>query len=168
MTEAPIDALSLALAQMPAIALCGTSGLPSWLVTRMAKPAAPGRSRTVYLAFDADPAGDAAAAKIEGQLSLVHCARLRPQSAKGWNAMLSTQGLDSLRQMPEIARLPVKNDPNTTPAANPQKSQNTAIPYGKCSVCGGDVVLHSFESGEGWYWYECEGCGEAGTVEAKV
>lgn len=81
-TEAPLDALSLATAGFPAIALCGTSG-PSWLHI------ACGLQR-VFLALDADEAGDRAAVELEILLSPfgAQCTRLRPRDAKDWNEML--------------------------------------------------------------------------------
>lgn len=54
--EAPIDALSLAAAGVPAIALCGTA-IPRWLPSSVA-------FRRVVLAFDADKAGDEATTKV--------------------------------------------------------------------------------------------------------
>ena len=96
-TEACIDALSLAEAGLPAIALCGTSGLPAWLITRLAAAIVPGRSRTVFLAFDADQPGEDAAKRIDPQLSLVRTVRVRPHT-KDWNADLTTEGADALRR----------------------------------------------------------------------
>ena len=55
--EAPIDALSLAEAGLPTIALCGVNpGIcwPDWLPKRP-------RFRTVYFAFDTDAGGEDAA-----------------------------------------------------------------------------------------------------------
>jgi hypothetical protein len=162
-TEAPIDALSLALAGLPSVALCGTSGLPSWLITRLAKSPEPGRSRTVYLAFDDDQAGDTAAAKIEGQLSLVRGLRLRPQGAKDWNAMLTGQGLDSLRCLPDIARLG-ENAPQPPPESlRVSEAQAEGVP-GACMSCGLPVVLQAYPEGNGWVWYECDSCEKTATV----
>jgi hypothetical protein len=81
-TEAPIDALSLASAGFPAIALCGTSG-PHWL--RIACGL-----RRVALALDADEAGEKASAELEKILTPfgAKCERLLPEGAKDWNEML--------------------------------------------------------------------------------
>jgi len=81
-TEAPIDALSLACAGFPALALCGTSG-PSWLHIACGL-------RRVALALDADEAGDRAATELEKLLVPfgARCTRLIPQDAKDWNEML--------------------------------------------------------------------------------
>ncbi len=78
-TEAPIDALSLASLGLPAVALCGTSW-PSWLLTHL-------QGKTVRAAFDADKAGDCAAADLVDALSEqgTECTRLRPAGAKDWN-----------------------------------------------------------------------------------
>lgn len=81
-TEAPIDALSIATAGYPALALCGTSGA-AWLHL------ACGLKRVV-LAFDADDAGDNAAAALAAVLTPygARCERLRPKGAKDWNEAL--------------------------------------------------------------------------------
>jgi DNA primase len=89
-TEAAIDALSLAMAGCPALAFIGTSG-PRWLHIACGL-------RRVVLAFDADEAGDKAAAKIAALLQPygATCERLRPDGAKDWNAMLQVLGSDGL------------------------------------------------------------------------
>ncbi len=82
LTEAPIDALSVATCGFPALALCGTSG-PSWLHLACGL-------RRVLLAFDADDPGDRAARHIEHLLHPygVNCERLQPQGFKDWNEWL--------------------------------------------------------------------------------
>ena len=60
-TEAPIDALSLAACGIPAVTLCGTSG-PAWLSEATA-------FRRVALAFDGDDAGDRGAGTLTHQLA---------------------------------------------------------------------------------------------------
>lgn len=81
-TEAPIDALSIATSGFPAIAFCGTSA-PSWIHL------ACGLKR-VLLAFDADDAGDSAAAYLMALLTPygARCERLRPEGTKDWNEAL--------------------------------------------------------------------------------
>lgn len=145
--EAPIDALSLAFAGLPSVALCGCSGIAGWLANRLAKSVRAGVSRTVYLAFDADSAGDAAADKIENQLPLVRCVRLRPDGAKDWNALLLSHGLEHLR-----AQLPA----NTS---SPILSECMDC----CEICGSSVKLVPYPDGGGWCWYECANCGNTGT-----
>jgi hypothetical protein len=91
-TEAPIDALSLAAASLPALALCGTS-LRAWLLPALAW-------RRVLLAFDADEAGDQAAAEWTAALRPfgARVERLRPGAgAKDWNDLLQGHGADALR-----------------------------------------------------------------------
>ena len=56
-TEAPLDALSIAACGFPALALCGKDGWPEWLPILCA-------FHPVALAFDADQAGDAGAEKL--------------------------------------------------------------------------------------------------------
>lgn len=90
-TEAPIDALSLAECGFPALALCGKDGWPQWLPIRCA-------FKNVALALDADEAGDAGAQKMEGAFASLGAKvqRLRPEGAKDWNAMLLEQGREAL------------------------------------------------------------------------
>lgn len=91
-TEAPVDALSIAMAGFPALALCGTSG-PVWLHLVCG-------FRRVLLAFDDDLAGDKAADELSGVLSSfgASCARLRPENGKDWNEVLCTSGAASLSE----------------------------------------------------------------------
>lgn len=92
-TEAPIDALTLALAGLPAVlATCGTSW-PNWL------PLAGRIGRRVLLAHDADAGGDGAAERMRPALVALgaRCERLRPASAKDWNELLQRSGIEALR-----------------------------------------------------------------------
>jgi hypothetical protein len=79
-TEAAVDALTLAAAGYPAIALMGASNCPAWLPTRCA-------FRSVVLALDGDEAGDKAAAKLANDLLRMgaRVERLRPNWFKDWN-----------------------------------------------------------------------------------
>lgn len=97
-TEAPIDALSLAVAGFPAVALCGSDGAPDWLPKFCF-------GRTVFLGFDADELnaqgkrpGDDAADKLALSLESfgATCKRLRPEGAKDWNEFLIQFGRDEL------------------------------------------------------------------------
>ena len=88
--EAPIDALSLAVAGMPALALCGTA-LRDSIPKRLA-------FKRVLLAFDADEAGDNAARNWSAALRFgTTNDRLRPEGAKDWNEILCTFGEEFLR-----------------------------------------------------------------------
>lgn len=93
-TEAPLDALSLAHASYPALAVCGTEP-PVWFHRLCA-------FRRVLLAFDADAAGERAADKLAPMLESfgARCERLAPDDdfggAKDWNEALQTQGRDNL------------------------------------------------------------------------
>ena len=82
-TEAPLDALSLAAVGCPAVALLGT-GWPEWLIPACA-------FRRVLIATDADEAGDQAACKLSAALAPLgaRVARLRPWRFKDWNELLS-------------------------------------------------------------------------------
>ena len=90
LTEAPIDALSLAMAGFPALALCGTTG-PHWLHIACGL-------RRVALALDEDDAGSKAALELEKTLIPfgAKCLRLEPDGAKDWNEMLLQSGLSKL------------------------------------------------------------------------
>jgi hypothetical protein len=93
-SEAPIDAMSLAAAGLPSVALCGKD-LREWLARKCGL-------KTVYLALDADDAGDASAAKWAEQLNRYGATvfRLRPRGGcKDWNEALQTYGLDRFRAM---------------------------------------------------------------------
>jgi DNA primase len=92
--EAPIDALSLAAAGVPAIALGGTKNRPAWLRRRLAE-------HPVLLATDADAAGDIAAQDLARWLSFgTRCRRLRPPAdCKDWNEVLQARGLAALVQL---------------------------------------------------------------------
>jgi len=85
-TEAPLDALSLAVCGFPAIALLGTK-YPAWL------PAAIG-TRRAYLATDNDGAGDGAAERLYQALAKNggEVYRLNPKRVKDWNEHLCTYG----------------------------------------------------------------------------
>ena len=82
LTEAPIDALSLAVCGVPAVALCGTSW-PEWLPVHCVL-------RPVALAFDADDAGDTATEKLRPVLTSLGATveRWRPDGGKDWNDAL--------------------------------------------------------------------------------
>jgi len=144
-TEAPIDALSLALAGLPAIAICGTSGLPQWLIDCLEMPTEPARSRTVYLAFDNDQAGETAAARIGAAMPLAQTTRLRPKG-KDWNADLmaaSPAPNDELKA--SVASLNASLLPN--PSQNASESNPTALicDSGEEAECSAPVVDHSAE-----------------------
>lgn len=95
LTEAPIDALSLAVAGFPAVALCGKTG-PDWLPKFCF-------GRTVFLGFDADEPGDEAAQKLAPSLESfgATCKRLRPEIAKDWNEFLARFGRSELARFIE-------------------------------------------------------------------
>ena len=90
-TEAPLDALSLAAVGVPAIALCGTNA-PSWLPQTAA-------FRRVALAFDADTAGQDASDKLATLLRSFGAVVTRwAPPRKDWNAVLLEDGADALRR----------------------------------------------------------------------
>lgn len=175
-TEAPIDAMSLALAGLPAVALCGVSAMPAWLIRRLSAPPAgrPGFSRTVLMAFDADAAGDAAADRLASALSLCRVRRLRPQGAKDWNAVLTEAGLDALRAAVDAVLADTAWEPHL--GLNAPESQSDATVAilgdgeraGACQACGASVELRVYpDSGGAWAWYNCERCDDFAAVELR-
>jgi hypothetical protein len=92
LVEGPADALSLALAGRPAIALHRTSA-PEWLVKRCA-------FKRVSVALDADAEGDRASAVLSEQVKVygATATRLRPPVGKDWNDTLIEWGTDHLGQ----------------------------------------------------------------------
>jgi phage/plasmid primase-like uncharacterized protein len=99
LVEAPIDALTLAALGLPAIATMGAENLPKWLPRRLA-------FREVFLAQDADQAGDEAAERIAAELQAFggRCSRLRPNQAKDWNELLQNCGDEAVRNALHNAR----------------------------------------------------------------
>jgi hypothetical protein len=96
-TEAPLDALSLGAAGLPAIALGGTKNHPPWLRRKLAE-------RTVLLATDADAAGETAAQDLAGWLCFgTRSRRLQPAAGcKDWNEVLQVRGLRGLAHLLEL------------------------------------------------------------------
>ena len=88
-TEAPIDALSIACSGYAAVALIGTH-FPAWL------PAACAFKR-VFIATDNDDAGHLAAEKLAAALLPYGCKlqRLQPVHGKDWNELLQARGVDA-------------------------------------------------------------------------
>ena len=90
--EAPIDALSLAVCGVSAIATIGTN-FPDWLAPKMI-------FRNVYLAHDNDQAGDNGARAAAENLQRFGATwrRLRPpEGCKDWNDALQDMGREKLR-----------------------------------------------------------------------
>lgn len=115
-TEAPIDALSLAGAGLPALAACGLDRPARPLVSLLRQTA-----RLVCLAFDADEAGEQAAACWRDTLEAygIRTARiLPPEGAKDWNEALQRDGKITLPPkacgMPPAVPSPASLPPVTT------------------------------------------------------
>ena len=99
--EAPIDALSLAMAGVPTVALFGCN-FPAWLPNAM-------KTRRILIASDADEAGDKAGERWAAMLSgfFCTCYRLRPDASicaelegvKDWNGALKRIGANDLREL---------------------------------------------------------------------
>ena len=95
LTEAPIDALSLAEAGYPALALCGTA---------LRKDLLPFAWKKIFLAFDSDEAGERAAREWEIALKSVGAQPLRvaPYGAKDWNELLVKHGRNEISRQLQI------------------------------------------------------------------
>jgi hypothetical protein len=89
--EAPIDALTLWLCGVPAIAMCGKTA-PGWLAKALA-------FQRVALAVDNDAGGDEATERSHADLTAFGCQveRWRPQF-KDWNEDLNKLGLVAIRR----------------------------------------------------------------------
>jgi hypothetical protein len=90
--EGPMDALSLWLCGVAAVALVGTSA-PDWLPSALAfKP--------TLIATDSDAPGDDAATRLVQSLKPrgTRILRLRPRVGKDWNEALTTRGANFLRE----------------------------------------------------------------------
>jgi len=85
--EAPIDALSLAICGVPALAVIGTN-CPAWLPGRL-------QGKQVYAAFDRDRAGEGGARKLCAAMGTA-IYRLRPDGVKDWNDLLLHLGMEGL------------------------------------------------------------------------
>lgn len=114
--EAPLDALTLALCDVPAVAVIGTDGAPEFLQRGAF-------GRRFWLAFDADQAGDTAAEKL-GELlrsrgALVE--RLRPEGVKDWNEALQTGGSVWERTAARLRALIARESIASTAEALPAK-----------------------------------------------
>jgi hypothetical protein len=128
--EAPICALSLASAGMPALALGGTSA-PGWLARALA-------FKRIGLGLDADAAGDRAAPALAAQLGSLGAVveRWRPVGVKDWNDALRAHGRGAL-----AAALGVPD-----PTAGPAPRVDDAPPSGdlEADVENPDGELDSF------------------------
>ena len=89
-TEAPLDALALALSGVPALATCGKrKGMPDWFVELA-------RGREVVAAHDADAAGDQMAQDVADFLG-TEVVRLRPiWDGEDWASILDLLGPEAL------------------------------------------------------------------------
>jgi hypothetical protein len=116
-TEAPIDALSLAVAGLPAVALLGKDARPAWLRQVL-------MFRAVLIATDSDEPGEAAAASLASWLSLLGAKpyRLRPSGeCKDWNDMLKEHGEEALSALLDEALRAMKGGALTPLAVVPYR-----------------------------------------------
>jgi Toprim domain-containing protein len=154
--EGPIDALSLAMAGVPALALVGTAGT-GWLPEACVL-------KNVALALDNDERGDLGCERLTGLLKPVgaRLARWR-SSAKDWNDDLQAIGPDALRAridelyardfITDLASPDARSDPelddlwNMTPddfgsdVPEPKIQGRTVIDVGSCRTCGRDDAM---------------------------
>lgn len=90
--EGAIDAMSLAVCGIPAVAMTGTTP-PDWFYRKMA-------FKNILLATDADEAGDKSALKLQTELIArgAKVFRLRPKSVKDWGEVLEKLGEDEMQK----------------------------------------------------------------------
>ncbi len=95
--ESCFDALSLYLCGVSAVAMVGTSGA-AWLAGALA-------FRNVFVALNADAAGDKGADVLIETLKTrgARAVRLRPNKCNDWSELLQTHGSDALRETVEQA-----------------------------------------------------------------
>jgi hypothetical protein len=148
--EAPIDALSLSMCGIPAIALCGTSA-PEWLAAACA-------FRRVGLAFDADEAGERAVARLVGNLTLgSRCARLCPPVGKDWNDSLRDLGRITLTEwlQRDGVGAPRRDQASPKPARNRPMAARCLIKGCPLRIAPGDLVYcsaHRQQADSGTLW----------------
>ncbi len=149
--EAPIDALSLAACDVPAVATCGKSwpsGLPKALAFRR-----------VGIGYDSDGPGEEAAAKLTAALESfgAFAFRLLPPSGKDWNEYLCAAGSETMRQalasiigangnqlcLPPAGGLDPDQEPEdwTPPLPVPRVMESDWQPAELCRNCGAALTL---------------------------
>ena len=143
-TEAPLDALAMAAAGVPALATCGTrAAWPVWLALA---------GRTVVLAQDADDAGDKQAAALGHAAAKAGATvfRLRPP-VKDWAQSVEQRGWPALREALVAAVSPESRPsaPDSHPGpclgveAAPEAPTGTGGEAADlCRVCGVPVPTH--------------------------
>lgn len=98
--EGPLDALSLELAGMPAVALTGSAGVPIWLRKHAARHVMRdgiAYNRAVVIATDSDEAGIAASLAIRADLGPTGARIVRFLGfLKDWNDVLTQEGVSEL------------------------------------------------------------------------
>lgn len=129
--EAPIDALSLAVGGLPAIATVGT-GRPNWLPGKCAL-------KRVVLAHDADDAGNKAAESMATELRGFGAEVLRlrpPRGCKDWNEALVQLGPVRFREMMEVVRCRLNlAPPNHEQRKAPRPVQIGSHSYQRLPLC---------------------------------
>lgn len=127
--EAPIDALTLHLCGLPSVATVGTN-CPEWLTEKLTQ----GPPRVVFLAHDADSAGEKAAEKLRPELraSGARPVRLRPPTGtKDWNEALQRFGHAALSEALAQTVAPYLTPPPSeepAPYADPAEGFEIQIP----------------------------------------
>jgi hypothetical protein len=142
--EAPLDALSLSVCQVPAVALCGSSRLPEFLLRGCF-------NRRYWLAFDADEAGDKAsdviAAELKGKGALV--SRLRPSEAKDWNEALQAGGAVWDREATKLRGTAAALLPYLGSEAKATTAEGSNLRRDTGERSGGTQAKHSKSTGTG-------------------
>lgn len=159
--EAPIDALTLALCGVPAVATCGTKGVPDWLMDRFAFGVA-------VAAQDSDEAGDKAAANLarHGRVVGIKTTRLRPPAGrKDWNEALVKDGeayvrehlrrqiarVERLLSPPAVASLPAPKMPLPGDLPSEETEAPTEAPDAPEQASGEDAEPEEAEEADPEY-----------------
>ena len=141
-TEAPVDALAMAAAGVPAVATCGSRGSwPAWLALA---------GRTVILAQDADAAGDRQAVALATAAAKAGATvfRLRPP-VKDWALAIEQGGWPALREA-LVSAVGAGEAPE--PSAAPEAPAGAAVDL--CRACGVPVRGHDHWH-HGWICRRC-------------
>ena len=149
--EAPIDALALTAAGIPALATCGSrSSWPAWFAERLA-------GKALLLAQDADAAGDRQAVALGTAAAKAGATvfRLRPPT-KDWAQSVEQRGWPALREaLVSAVGAGEAPEPSAAPDGTPEAPTCTeGAAADLCRVCGVPTPTHDHWH-HGWVCQRC-------------